>query len=68
MMKPGRVHGVLHIHSKIDHVQDGLQHGTDDPSPPGPPTTIKSLPSRVIIVGVIDDKGRLPGLIAFASP
>ena len=36
--------------------------------PPGPPTAMNSLPSLVRIVGVIDDNGRLPGWIAFASP
>ena len=30
--------------------------------PPGPPTTMNSLPSRVMIVGVIEDSGRFAGL------
>ena len=38
-----RVHGILHIHSEIDHVQDGLQHGTDDPSPARPADNHKKL-------------------------
>ena len=36
--------------------------------PPGPPTTMNSLPSFVRMLGVMDDNGRLPGWIAFASP
>ena len=36
--------------------------------PPGLPSTSNSLPSFTTIVGVIDESGRLPGAIAFASP
>jgi hypothetical protein len=36
--------------------------------PPGVPITMATLPSRVRMVGVIDDSGRLPGAMALASP
>ena len=36
--------------------------------PPGVPITSRTAPSRMRIVGVIDDSGRLPGAIALASP
>ncbi len=36
--------------------------------PPGAPAVMNSLPSFSTMVGVIDDSGRLPGAIAFASP
>ena len=36
--------------------------------PPGVPTIIQGLPSRVTIVGVIELSGRLPGSILLVSP
>ena len=36
--------------------------------PPGVPITIATRPSRSRMVGLIDDSGRLPGAMAFASP
>ena len=36
--------------------------------PPGVPRTIASLPSRVTIVGVIDESGRLCGAMALFTP
>ena len=36
--------------------------------PPGVPITSRTAPSRSRMVGVIDDRGRLPGAIALASP
>jgi len=36
--------------------------------PPGAPRTIKGLPSRTTMVGVMAESGRLPGWIALASP
>ncbi len=36
--------------------------------PPGAPAAMNSLPSRRTMVGVMDESGRLPGAMAFASP
>jgi hypothetical protein len=36
--------------------------------PPGVPRIIQGLPSRVTMVGDIEDSGRLPGSILLASP
>ena len=36
--------------------------------PPGLPGTMNSAPSRLTIVGLIEDSGRLPGAIAFLAP
>src|SRR5271154_4336728 len=35
---------------------------------PGVPITMETLPSRVRIVGVMDDSGRFPGAMALKSP
>ena len=37
-------------------------------APPGLPITMATWPSRVMIVGVIELSGVLPGAIAFAAP
>ncbi len=36
--------------------------------PPGEPSTSRTLPSRVTMVGVMDESGRLCGAMALASP
>ena len=36
--------------------------------PPGEPITMKGLPSRVTMVGLMELKGRLPGAMALALP
>ena len=35
--------------------------------PPGVPSTMATLPSRVRMVGVMEESGRLPGAMALAS-
>ena len=36
--------------------------------PPGEPNAIATRPSRIRMVGAMDDSGRLPGAMALASP
>ena len=61
MVEPRSIDRVLRIHSEVDHIQDRLQTELMMRRATRPPTTMNSLPSRVMMVGVIEDSGRFAG-------